>query len=329
MTDPSGRAQCSIVIRAFNEQRHIRRLLEGIAQQSIQDLEIILVDSGSTDATRAIASQYPVKIISIDPSEFTFGYSLNVGCESATGEFLVFASAHVYPVYPDWLEKLLLPFEDEKVGLVYGRQKGDKRTRFSEGQQFAKMFPDQSVARQSHPFCNNANAAIRRRLWMERRYSEDLSGLEDIEWAEWALSQGHLLSYASAAEVIHVHEESPRQVFRRYQREAIALKRMHPEEKLGLWKMAKFFLSNVASDYTHAIRQRKLGAAILSIIWFRWMQFWGTYRGFAETRPVTKRLIQTFYYPRSFRGQEGPGSRDVTPIEYGAGTGKLEGEADE
>lgn len=329
MTDISAKAKCSIVIRAFNEEKHIGRLLEGLAQQSFQDLEIILVDSGSTDATIAIASRYPVKIISIDPKDFTFGYSLNVGCESSIGEFLVFASAHVYPVYPDWLEKLLLPFEDEKVALVYGRQRGDERTRFSESQQFAKMFPEQSVTSRSHPFCNNANAAIRRRLWMERKYSEDLSGLEDIEWAEWAISQGHFLSYASAAEVVHVHEESPRQVFRRYQREAIALKRMHPEEKLGLWKMARFFLSNVVSDYTHAIRQRKLRAAISSAIWFRWMQFWGTYRGFAETRPVTKKLIQTFYYPRSFRGQKDPGSRDVPPIKYGAGTGKLEGEVDE
>jgi glycosyltransferase involved in cell wall biosynthesis len=50
----------SIVIRACNEEKHITSLLEGIAQQFLKEAEIILVDSGSTDRTLEIASQYPV-----------------------------------------------------------------------------------------------------------------------------------------------------------------------------------------------------------------------------------------------------------------------------
>jgi glycosyltransferase involved in cell wall biosynthesis len=46
---------CSIVIRAYNEEKHIGRLLEGIKQQTLKDVEVILVDSGSTDSTVAIA----------------------------------------------------------------------------------------------------------------------------------------------------------------------------------------------------------------------------------------------------------------------------------
>ena len=46
---------CSIVIRAYNEEKHIGRLLEGIQHQTIKDVEIILVDSGSTDSTVSIA----------------------------------------------------------------------------------------------------------------------------------------------------------------------------------------------------------------------------------------------------------------------------------
>jgi glycosyltransferase involved in cell wall biosynthesis len=320
-----GKPTCSIVIRAFNEERHIGRLLTGIAQQTVDDHEVILVDSGSTDATRAIASKHGARIITIDPGEFTFGYSLNLGCEQAQGTYLVFASAHVYPVYPDWLEKMLLPFADDEVALVYGRQIGNDGTRFSESQQFAKMFPGNSTLRQDHPFCNNANAAIRKELWKRRAYDESLSGLEDIEWADWAISQGHFLSYVADAEVVHVHEESPRQVFRRYLREAIALKRMHPEERFSLWKLARLFVSNTLSDYAQAIRDRKLTSALSSIIWFRWMQFWGTYQGFAATGPVTKKLIQTFYYPRGFRRQSAIDSREIDPIPYR----KLERKADE
>jgi glycosyltransferase involved in cell wall biosynthesis len=45
---------CSIVIRAYNEGRHLGRLLEGIRQQGVKAVEIILVDSGSSDDTHSI-----------------------------------------------------------------------------------------------------------------------------------------------------------------------------------------------------------------------------------------------------------------------------------
>src|SRR5450759_2977227 len=100
----------SIVIRAFNEAKHLPRLLEGIRQQTLQDIEIILVDSGSTDDTVSIAESYGAHVAHIAPQEFTFGRSLNVGVQAATRGLVVIASAHVYPVYPDWLERLLEPF---------------------------------------------------------------------------------------------------------------------------------------------------------------------------------------------------------------------------
>src|SRR5512134_455479 len=99
----------SIVIRAYNEEKHIGRLLEGIRQQTIKDVEIILVDSGSTDRTVSIAESFAARTVRIPSSEFTFGRSLNFGVQAATREFIAIASAHVYPVYPDWLESLLRP----------------------------------------------------------------------------------------------------------------------------------------------------------------------------------------------------------------------------
>lgn len=128
-------------------------------------MEIILVDSGSTDATAAIASRYPVQLLHVEPDEFTFGHSLNLGISQAKTEFIVIASAHVYPVYSDWLERLLIPFTDPTVDLTYGKQRGNSNTKFSERQIFARWYPENSDLHQTHPFCNNANAAIRRQLW--------------------------------------------------------------------------------------------------------------------------------------------------------------------
>ena len=131
---------CSIIIRAFNEEKHITRLLDGIRQQTIEDVQIILVDSGSSDRTVEIANTYGVQIVNIQPLDFTFGRSLNLGISHATADYVVFASAHVYPVYPDWLERLLEPFEDDKVAISYGKQRGMETTQFSEHQIFDHCF---------------------------------------------------------------------------------------------------------------------------------------------------------------------------------------------
>src|SRR4030042_741492 len=102
--------RASIVIRLCNEEKLIARLLEGIARQSEEDIEVILADSGSTDHTLEIASHYPVKVIQIQPEEFTFGLSLNRGVSAAQGELLGMATDHVSPVSPAWLSCLFSPF---------------------------------------------------------------------------------------------------------------------------------------------------------------------------------------------------------------------------
>ena len=115
---------CSIIIRAYNEEAHIRRLLQGITEQTVRDVQVILVDSGSTDGTVAVAQEFDVEVVHISPEEFTFGRSLNLGIAQARADLVVMASAHVYPVYPDWLEQLLAPFKDNEVGLILRQTKG-------------------------------------------------------------------------------------------------------------------------------------------------------------------------------------------------------------
>ena len=312
--------RCSIVIRAFNEERHIGRLLRGISEQTVEDVEIIVVDSGSTDKTVSIAGEYGANIVTIPPAEFTFGRSLNLGCEQANGDTIVLASAHVYPVYPDWLERLINPLQDPKAALAYGKQRGTAETHFSESQHFAKLYPDNSIPDQEGAFCNNANAAIRRDLWKMRPYDEDLSGLEDLEWAMWARSEGYRLSYVAEAEVVHIHNETPRQVYNRYRREAIALKRLRQHEHFGIVDFARLVISNVSSDARHALREGAPAKAWPEIVWFRFAQFWGTYRGFGHRGPLSVEFIQAFYYPRGFEVGGGNEARAVEPIDYSSET---------
>lgn len=288
---------CSIVIRCLNEEGYIGRLLSGIEEQTIKDTEIIVVDSGSTDGTLAIVSHFPIQLLTIAPDEFTFGRSLNLGCKTATGEFIVIVSAHCYPLYRDWLERLLAPFSDPKVGLVYGRQRGNEQTKHSEHRIYAKWFPSASDLDQRQPFCNNANAAIRRALWQEQPYDETLTGLEDIAWANVAMGRGYKIAYAADAQIVHVHHETPRNIYNRYRREAIALKRLFPHEHFNLWDFLRLFTSNVLSDCVHALREGVLWSNLAEILLFRFMHFWGTFRGFAQHGPITSDLKKKFYYP--------------------------------
>ena len=288
---------CSIIVRSFNEQKYIRLLFEGILKQTFTDWEIILVDSGSTDQTVAIAQEYPVKIVNILPQEFTFGRALNLGIAHATGDYMVFASAHVYPVDEYWLENLLVPFENPEVALVYGRQVGNEVTKFSEHQVFKKWFPDGIQALQDHPFCNNANAAIRKKIWEFLKYDETLTGLEDLDWAKRALILKYKLAYRSDAVIVHIHEETPERTLNRYRREAIAYRRIFPEAHFSLWDFCYLFPANVLSDWFHAAQQGVFRQECKNIFIFRLMQFWGTYKGYQQKGEVSQLLKRRFYYP--------------------------------
>jgi len=306
---------CSIVIRAYNEEKHIGRLLEGIRQQTLQDVEIILVDSGSTDGTVSVAESFGARIVTIPSAEFTFGRSLNFGLRAATRELVVIASAHVYPVYPDWLETLLRPFEDEKVALTYGKQRGPVTAKYSEQQLYHQWYPDTRNADQVTAFCNNANAAIRRRLWEKNPYDEMLTGLEDLAWAKWAKEQSYAISYIAEAEIIHVHNETPRGVYNRYRREAMALRRIYPEAHFNFYDFLRLTVTNIFSDFWHAAQEGVLWRNIASIFWFRFMQFHGTRMGHRETSLITPQLRETFYYARERKRKDGK-KRDVEPIQY-------------
>ena len=317
----------TIIIRCYNEEEHIGRLLSGITQQTEKDVEIILVDSGSTDATLSIASQYPVKVVYISPEEFSFGRALNLGCKIASSEYLIFISAHCWPVYKDWLEQLIEPFNDPTVALVYGKQRGNEKSQFSEHQIFASWFPNHSNSNQSGPFSNNANCAIRRDLWKEAPYDEELTGLEDLDWAKKAIDKGYHIAYSAEAEIVHVHKETPQRIYNRYRREAIALKAIFPQQKFTLWDFISLSTINIIGDCIIAKRNRILCKNIRSILIFRLMQFWGAYKGNSQCERVSADLKRAFYYPNNLKNvrntsqKDGRGERiqycSVSPLEEG------------
>jgi rhamnosyltransferase len=301
----------SVVIRALNEADHLPRLYEGLADQTRQADQVIVVDSGSTDATVSLSEQSGAEIVHIASSDFSFGRALNVGCQAASGDILVFVSAHVYPVDDCWLENLVAPLEQHAdVALVYGRQTGDEfRTAFSEMEVMRRWFPDHSDPDQVHPFCNNANCAVRASVWKTLQYDERLTGLEDMDWARRAMLDGHRLWYAADASIVHLHEERFSQTLNRYRREAVAHKQIFGHQRMRSWEAAGLFAANVARDYLAAVPRRRLLQNLVSIPRFRAAQFVGSWQGFRQDGAPTIELKRRFYYPKGFtpKGDRQPG----------------------
>lgn len=316
---------CAIVIRAFNEERHLGRLLEGVLQQTVKNVQVVLVDSGSTDKTVEIARKYGAEIVHIKPQEFTFGRSLNMGIEAAQADLILIASAHVFPVYPDWIEEMLKPFADPAIGLVYGKQRGVPGSHFSEQQIFNHWYGENTMPAQEHPFCNNANSAIRKLLWQQHPFDESLPGLEDLAWAKWALENQHKIAYIAHAEIKHVHQESWQGIKKRYLREGMAFKSIYPQEHFRLLEFLRTFFKNVFSDYSAATRHRVFLKEWANILRFRWQQFYGTYLGYQRSGPLTWQLKQSFYYPnQNGHAAQKDQPRQVEPINYSNISDKIE-----
>ena len=292
----------SIIIRTYNESKYLRTLLSSIkAQKYNQDsIEIVVVDSGSSDGTLEIAAEFNAHIVLIPKESFTFGRSLNLGCVAASGELLVFISGHCIPLGPSWLSDLVHPLvsDEHNIAYVYGAQRGVNETKFSEKQIFAKYYPRNDDIPQNGFFCNNANAAIKKKIWNAYRFDENLTGLEDMDLAKKLIHDGFNIGYVASAGVAHIHHETWAQVKRRFEREAIALQKIMPEVQISLADFFRFFLGAIFLDSGIAMQDRCFMKSIKSILAYRFFQYWGGYIGNHEHRILSRSIKERFFYPK-------------------------------
>lgn len=259
--------------------------------------EVVLVDSGSTDATVEIARRHGCRIATIAKSDFSFGRSLNRGCAAASGDVLVFISGHCIPVATDWLQTLCQPVRDGRIDYAYGRQVGDDDSNFSERRIFAKYFPETSALPQVGFFCNNANAALARGIWEKYRFDEDLTGLEDMALAKTIVADGGRIGYVAEAPVFHHHNETWAGVRRRFEREALALRTIMPEIHLSRSDVWRYVVSSVWTDWRSAFHYGKLGSDWQAILRYRLSQYRGSYAGNNEQRRLSRDHKEQFFYP--------------------------------
>lgn len=311
----------SIVYRSLNEEKWLGQSIAAAKAQRLapgRRVELLIVDSGSTDATLDIAAREGLRIVQIKKADFTFGRSLNYGCAAATGDILVFISAHCIPAHDRWLENLIAPLDASAADYSYGRQIGHaSATRFSEHQVFDHYYGERDKIPQAELFVNNANAALLKSAWARRRFDEAATGLEDLVFGKALQRDGGRLAYVADAPVVHIHEETLNETKRRYYREALTLREIFPEVHFHFGDFVRCVAAGVFHDFAEALTQRRFFAEAAGIVAYRTMQYWGALRGHNEHRILSRAQKESYYYPR-------PRKRDAADAEAAERKAKLD-----
>ena len=216
---------CSLVIRAKNEEPGLTKLLAAVLEQTRQPIEIIVVDSGSTDNTVGIARKYGCQVIEIPPESFTYGGSLNTGVRAASGDIIVTISAHCLPKNKHWIDRIVAPFETRPMlAGVFGRQIPFANASPTDRRGLQEAFPHRAEFQlRNRLLFSNASSAFTKEAWTAHPFSETLPYAEDIEWCRDVRKAGYEVGYEPRSVVFHSHEETLKDTYNRFYQEALGL----------------------------------------------------------------------------------------------------------
>jgi glycosyltransferase involved in cell wall biosynthesis len=211
----------SVVIPAYNAERYIRETLDSVLAQTHRDLEVVVVDDGSTDSTRGIVASYGGPVRCIEQENAGPSPARNRGIREARGELIAFVDSDDL-----WTEDKLaaqVPLFDDgsRVGLVYGHAE--------------RMAPDGQTIPTPHPpkptgrvfvdflFRNHCptSAAVVRRECFERcgMFREDMVWAED--WHLWLRIARHY-EFAAVERVVVRHRVHAAGLTRRHEEAYVA-----------------------------------------------------------------------------------------------------------
>lgn len=107
----------SVIIPVYNAEKYLNQCISSIANQTMQDIEIIAINDGSTDNSLNVldelSQRYKGKLKVYTKENSGAGSARNIGIENASGEFIKFVDAK----YPDWQENKIIELYKFKNGL--------------------------------------------------------------------------------------------------------------------------------------------------------------------------------------------------------------------
>ncbi len=212
----------SIVIPVKNGLKTLKNCIDTILGQTMIDqTELIIIDSGSTDGSLELIREYPnIRLIEIPPEDFSHGGTRNLGVQMSNGEFVVMTVQDAVPDNEKWLEIMLQHFQDQEVAGVCGMQYvphdprcnplewfqpvSKPQTRFVQYKN-ATEFEVLSPQEKRHACrLDDVNCMYRKSALKEHPFKEVLFG-EDMLWAMEILKVGGRLVFEPRAKVKHYH----------------------------------------------------------------------------------------------------------------------------
>lgn len=225
----------SIVLPCYNGEQYLSEVLDSIyQQQTALRYEVIIIDSGSTDRTIEIASNYPLRLYKIAKSEFGHGKTRNLGARVSRGRYIVFLTQDATPANESWLQNLVMPLaEDSRVAGVYSRQIPRSDCNPCEWRDIERGAAPVSVVKRVNVeddlqkknydkhmrmiiVFSNVSSCIRKEALDLLPFSEAIVMVEDQEWSKRAIEAGWTVRYESSSSVYHSHNHSLRALYQRH-----------------------------------------------------------------------------------------------------------------
>jgi glycosyltransferase involved in cell wall biosynthesis len=230
----------AVTVGVYNEERRVGGLLDALLHQTRPPDEVVIVDDGSTDRTRALAEEgarKDARFRILGQENRGPAAARNRAWRSASADVCVFTDGDCVPE-PNWIEELLKPLLDPTVGAAGGTYKtintGSLLARFI-GWEIAWRYRNVTGQIQVH---GTYNLAVRRSVL------EQVGGLDESypkasgeDWdMTYKISKAHRIIYVPTAIAGHYHPERfwwymRNQARRAYDR--IKVYRNHPERRAG------------------------------------------------------------------------------------------------
>ncbi len=211
----------SVAIPTLDGASALDRTLSAVRRQTVA-AEVVVLDSGSTDGTRDIATRHGAAVALIDRETFGHGHARNRLMHLTTGDRVAFLTQDAEPADELWLERLLTV----PAALTYGpyRARDDApvpvRREYAEffGAMEARTWREADLADQPVPspatFVSSANLCLARTAWEEVPF-RDVPYAEDQCLALDLLTAGFEKAYVPDAVVVHSHDYGPVERLRR------------------------------------------------------------------------------------------------------------------
>ena len=188
MSDPF----VSIIMRSYNEAWALKGTLPALAAQEYKNWELIVIDSGSQDGSQElIRAANPAHFVQITPAEYNPSRVMNQGMRLAKADFGIFLNADATPQGSGWLRPLVAALQNPRVAACFGRQipRPDCPAVFAND--YDRCFGPRRESAQWDHFFSMVSSGLRRDVWSQRGFREDLQYAEDDEYTRWCRAQGY------------------------------------------------------------------------------------------------------------------------------------------